>query len=136
MFTDIGVLDVQQIFGRAGRPQYETSGHGVIITTIDKIAKYIQMLVRQTPIESQFQSRILDNLNAEVARGTVSTIQEAVEWLKFTHFYVRLRKNPFAYGANWADVQNEGATKTYLEDFCIHAAFSLDKNKMINFDSM
>jgi replicative superfamily II helicase len=25
-FTDIGVLDVQQIFGRAGRPQYEDMG--------------------------------------------------------------------------------------------------------------
>lgn len=25
-FADIGVLDVQQIFGRAGRPQYETYG--------------------------------------------------------------------------------------------------------------
>ena len=26
VFTDIGVLDVQQIFGRAGRPQYEKKG--------------------------------------------------------------------------------------------------------------
>ncbi len=25
-FVDIGVLDVQQIFGRAGRPQFDTSG--------------------------------------------------------------------------------------------------------------
>lgn len=25
-FCDIGILDVQQIFGRAGRPQYETFG--------------------------------------------------------------------------------------------------------------
>ncbi|KAH7696485.1 Protein Y54E2A.4, partial [Aphelenchoides avenae] len=68
VFTDIGVLDVQQIFGRAGRPQYESSGHGVIITTLAKIPKYVGMLIRQTPIESQFQSRIHDNLNAEIAR--------------------------------------------------------------------
>ena len=26
VFTDLGILDVQQIFGRAGRPQFETSG--------------------------------------------------------------------------------------------------------------
>ena len=27
-FVDLGVLDVTQIFGRAGRPQYDTSGEG------------------------------------------------------------------------------------------------------------
>lgn len=27
-FKDLGVLDVQQIFGRAGRPQFDTSGEG------------------------------------------------------------------------------------------------------------
>lgn len=27
-FADLGVLDVQQIFGRAGRPQFEDEGHG------------------------------------------------------------------------------------------------------------
>lgn len=32
------------------------------------------MLVRQAPIESQFQARILDNLNAEVAKGILYLI--------------------------------------------------------------
>uniref|UniRef100_A0A914CEE6 Activating signal cointegrator 1 complex subunit 3 n=1 Tax=Acrobeloides nanus TaxID=290746 RepID=A0A914CEE6_9BILA len=136
VFTDIGVLDVQQIFGRAGRPQYETMGHGVIITTIDKITKYVSMLIRQTPIESQFKQRILDNLNAEVARGTVSTIPEAVEWLRYTYFYVRLKKNPFAYGVNWSDMTNDPDLSEYLTDFCYKAAEQLDKNKMIRFDRM
>jgi activating signal cointegrator complex subunit 3 len=31
-FVDVGILDVLQIFGRAGRPQFDTSGHGTIIT--------------------------------------------------------------------------------------------------------
>jgi activating signal cointegrator complex subunit 3 len=31
-FVELGMLDVQQIFGRAGRPQYDSSGEGVIIT--------------------------------------------------------------------------------------------------------
>ncbi|KIH50279.1 hypothetical protein ANCDUO_19642 [Ancylostoma duodenale] len=29
-FADLGVLDVQQIFGRAGRPQFENEGHGIL----------------------------------------------------------------------------------------------------------
>ena len=69
VFTDIGVLDVQQIFGRAGRPQFETSGEGVIITQKAKLIKYVTMLIRQAPIESQYMQRIHDNLNAEIAAG-------------------------------------------------------------------
>lgn len=41
----------------------------MIITWKDKMAKYIEMLTRQAPIESQFQSRLYDNLNAEIALG-------------------------------------------------------------------
>ena len=40
-FTDLGMLDVQQIFGRAGRPQFDTSGEGIILTTHDKLAHYL-----------------------------------------------------------------------------------------------
>ncbi|CAL1546559.1 unnamed protein product, partial [Lymnaea stagnalis] len=29
-FVDLGILDVMQIFGRAGRPQFDTFGHGTI----------------------------------------------------------------------------------------------------------
>jgi activating signal cointegrator complex subunit 3 len=36
-FKDVGQLDVQQIFGRAGRPDYDTSGKAYIITTTNKI---------------------------------------------------------------------------------------------------
>jgi activating signal cointegrator complex subunit 3 len=72
-FTDLGMLDVQQIFGRAGRPQFQDSGEGIIITTHDKLAHYLGMLLHQVPIESQFTSGLADHLNAEVVLGTVSS---------------------------------------------------------------
>lgn len=31
-WTELGALDVMQMFGRAGRPQYDTFGEGIIIT--------------------------------------------------------------------------------------------------------
>lgn len=60
------MLDVQQIFGRAGRPQYDTSGHGIIITSMANMANYMGLMTSQVPIESQFLTCVPDNLNAEV----------------------------------------------------------------------
>ena len=63
------MLDVQQIFGRAGRPQFEDSGLGIIITQHAQLAHYLGMLTHQLPIESQFVRNLEDNLNAEVVLG-------------------------------------------------------------------
>ena len=68
-FVDIGILDVLQIFGRAGRPQFDSSGHGIIITPQDKLHKYLMLLTQQHPIESQFIKSLEDNLNAEICLG-------------------------------------------------------------------
>ncbi len=62
-FVDLSMLDVLQIFGRAGRPQYDKSGEAFIITTHDKVALYLSLLTRQSPIESQFILSLADNLN-------------------------------------------------------------------------
>ncbi|VDK53455.1 unnamed protein product, partial [Anisakis simplex] len=135
-FTDIGVLDVQQIFGRAGRPQYESSGHGVIITWQKKIDKYLNMLIRQTPIESQFMAHIHDNLNAEIALGTVSNINEAVEWLSYSYYSIRSKLNPLAYGIPYNQLENDPELKDYLTKIMNEAAEKLDMNQMIRFDSV
>lgn len=55
-----------QIFGRAGRPQFDTSGTGIIITTHDKLTHYLKSMTNQFPIESNFINLLADNLNAEV----------------------------------------------------------------------
>ena len=37
---------------------------------------------------------LADNLNAEICLGTVTNVEEAVQWLSYTYLYVRMRKNP------------------------------------------
>jgi antiviral helicase SLH1 len=46
-FVDLSVLDVLQVFGRAGRPGLETSGEGYICTTEDKLAHYLEVVTSQ-----------------------------------------------------------------------------------------
>lgn len=53
-FVDLSVLDVLQIFGRAGRPGLESSGEGYILTTEDKLTHYLDAVTSQHPIESKF----------------------------------------------------------------------------------
>ena len=46
-FTDLSVLDVLQVFGRAGRPGLESSGVGYICTSIDKLDHYLDAVTSQ-----------------------------------------------------------------------------------------
>jgi len=43
-FREIGIFDVQQIFGRAGRPQFDSEGEGIIITSIKEVDNYVKMM--------------------------------------------------------------------------------------------
>ncbi|KAI3653219.1 hypothetical protein MP228_002644 [Amoeboaphelidium protococcarum] len=98
-FVDLSILDVLQIFGRAGRPQFEPNGIAYLITTHDKLVHYIQHLSMTYPIESEFTKRLIDNLNAEIcATGTLSTVDEAAQWLGYTYWFVRVKRLPELYG--------------------------------------
>ena len=103
-FAELGMLDVMQIFGRAGRPQFDKKGKAAIVTEHETLPLYLNLLTHQLPIESKFLTTLTDNLNAEVVLGTVSTVPEAVTWLSYTYLHVRAQKNPLKYGVNHLDL--------------------------------
>lgn len=133
-FVDLGILDVLQIFGRAGRPQFDTSGTGIIITSHDKLSHYLSLLTNQFPIESNFIKFLADNLNAEVTLGTISNLDEAVEWLSYTYLFVRMRINPQVYGLNYQDVINDPSLEEKRRDLIKIAAKALDKARMLSYN--
>jgi activating signal cointegrator complex subunit 3 len=135
-FIDLGMLDVMQIFGRAGRPQYDTSGEGIIITSHDKLTHYLRLMTHQLPIESQFIKRLADHLNAEIVLGTVTNIQEAVTWLSYTYLFIRMAKNPWYYGIGYNQKQMDPRLVSVRRDFIIVAAKLLDKCQMIRYDAV
>ncbi|XP_072381205.1 activating signal cointegrator 1 complex subunit 3-like isoform X2 [Diabrotica undecimpunctata] len=134
-FVDMDMLDVQQIFGRAGRPQYDTSGHGIIITSMANMSKYMGLMLSQVPIESQFLTCVPDNLNAEIVLGTVSNIKEAMEWLANTFLYVRIKKNPLVYGLTYNEIWDVNQFNQFLQTQLDTAAKTLEKSQMIRFDT-
>uniref|UniRef100_A0A8C0J7N6 Activating signal cointegrator 1 complex subunit 3 n=1 Tax=Chelonoidis abingdonii TaxID=106734 RepID=A0A8C0J7N6_CHEAB len=64
-WTELGALDILQMLGRAGRPQYDTKGEGILITSHGELQYYLSLLNQQLPIESQMVSKLPDMLNAE-----------------------------------------------------------------------
>jgi pre-mRNA-splicing helicase BRR2 len=95
------------MMGRAGRPQYDTLGEGIIITSHSELQYYLSLNNQQLPIESQMISSLPDQLNAEIVLGTVSNLKEAVNWLSYTYLYIRMRRNPDLYGVCKEDFPND-----------------------------
>lgn len=89
--------DLLQMLGRAGRPRYDTHGEGIIITNQSDVQYYLAVLNQQLPIESQFISMFVDNLNAEIVSGNVKCREDAINWLGFTYLYVRMLVSPHLY---------------------------------------
>ncbi|KAL7728232.1 hypothetical protein ACLKA6_005645 [Drosophila palustris] len=133
-FVDLGILDVLQIFGRAGRPQFDKSGVGTIITSYDKLNHYLSLLTNQFPIESNFVQCLADNLNAEIGLGTIANVEEAIEWLSYTYLFVRMRINPHVYGIEYAELQKDPTLEARRRQLIMSASMSLDKAKMMRFN--
>ncbi|VAI52920.1 unnamed protein product [Triticum turgidum subsp. durum] len=98
-WTELSPLDVMQMLGRAGRPQYDTHGEGIILTGHSELQYYLSLMNQQLPIESQFISKLADQLNAEIVLGTIQNAREACSWLGYTYLYIRMLRNPTLYGA-------------------------------------
>ena len=69
-WVELSYLDIMQMFGRAGRPQYDSRGEGIMITTHNELQYYLSLMNEQLPVESQMIARLPDSLNAEIVMGT------------------------------------------------------------------
>lgn len=47
---DLSILDVQQMFGRAGRPQYDTTGEATLMSDHSKVNHYMGALTNSSAI--------------------------------------------------------------------------------------
>lgn len=94
----------------------------------------MSLLTNQFPIESNFIQCLADNLNAEIALGTISNVDEAIEWLSYTYLFVRMRINPQVYGLNYQDVVEDPSLENKRRKLIYTAAMALDKAKMIRFN--
>lgn len=101
-YTDEGLqeysdLEMMQMLGRAGRPQFDDTAVAVIMTRQTKARRYEIMVTGQDLLESKLHSNLIDHMNAEIGLGTIRDLVSARKWLKGTFLYVRLQQNPNHY---------------------------------------
>ncbi|KFQ20546.1 U5 small nuclear ribonucleoprotein 200 kDa helicase, partial [Merops nubicus] len=132
-WTELGALDILQMLGRAGRPQYDTKGEGILITSHGELQYYLSLLNQQLPIESQMVSKLPDMLNAEAVLGNVQNAK-AMNWLGYTYLYIRMLRSPTLYGISHEDLKGDPLLEQRRLDLVHTAALMLDKNNLVKYD--
>lgn len=97
-YKDMDLTDVLQMLGRAGRPQYDTHGIARIFVKDNKKSFYKHFLHSGFPVESSLHTVLTDHLGAEIAGGTIISMNDAFDFITGTYFFKRIQQNPSYYG--------------------------------------
>ncbi|MDS0476410.1 DEAD/DEAH box helicase [Natrinema sp. 1APR25-10V2] len=95
--VDMSPLDVLQMLGRAGRPGYDDVGYGWVVCDSAEADKYRRLLRDGKEIESRLAESLETHLNAEIAMGTITDLDDVMDWLETTFYYVRGQSKPDDY---------------------------------------
>lgn len=135
-WVQLSPQDILQMLGRAGRPRYDKNGEGIIITSQDEVQYYLAILNQQLPIESQLIHKLVDNISAEVVSGSITTIEEGIEWLSYTYFFVRMLRSPALYGVEATyDFKIDPTLYNRRADLIYTAFCILHENKLIVYNA-
>lgn len=110
-------LEMMQMLGRAGRPQFDSSAVAVIMTRHTKVRRYEMMVSGQEVIESKLHLNLVDHMNAEIGLGTIRDLPSARKWLKGTFLFIRLQQNPGYYKLESA--RNSQSIEEQIDDICV-----------------
>ncbi|KIV90119.1 hypothetical protein PV10_07460 [Exophiala mesophila] len=132
-WVELSPQDVLQMLGRAGRPQFDSYGEGIIITAQSEIQYYLSLMNQQLPIESQLMSKLADNLNAEIVLGNIRTRDEGVEWLGYTYLFVRMIRSPGLYSVG-TDYDDDETLEQKRVDLIHSAAVVLERAGLLKYD--
>ncbi|KAG5354056.1 hypothetical protein C0989_009754 [Termitomyces sp. Mn162] len=98
-------LDIMQMLGRAGRPQFDKDGIALIICETELEQKYRTLVQGKTILESTLHTNLAEHLNSEIGLGTITSISTAKTWLRGSFLFQRLQKNPNHYSLGKDDNQ-------------------------------
>ncbi|KAI1473119.1 P-loop containing nucleoside triphosphate hydrolase protein [Daldinia caldariorum] len=109
-------LEVMQMLGRAGRPQFDDSAVAIILTRMANVDRYKSMISGDETLESTLHRNLVEHLNSEISLGTIQDVQTAKKWIGGTFLSVRVRQSPLLYQLE--DVRNAEDADKKMEEWC------------------
>ncbi|KAI3845328.1 hypothetical protein MKW98_009394 [Papaver atlanticum] len=119
---------ILQMCGRAGRPPFDDTGTVIIMTRKDTVHLYENLLTGCETVESQLLSCVTEHLAAEIVQLTVNDVPRAIEWIKCSYLYVRMKKNPSNYALERVP---GGGLEMHMQEICVQKVNELSGHGMI-----
>ncbi|TGZ60826.1 hypothetical protein CRM22_008320 [Opisthorchis felineus] len=123
---------ISQMVGRAGRPQFDSNGIAVVMTSSDMKTHYEALLHQNDDIESCLRTKLSEYMNTEIALGVITNLSESINWLKSTFLYVRIKKEPRLYGVPFEERPN--CADFYVQDLCMTEIKNLQSLGLVEFN--
>ncbi|KAJ7685543.1 P-loop containing nucleoside triphosphate hydrolase protein [Mycena polygramma] len=121
-------LDVMQMLGRAGRPQFDKDGIAIIMCETDLETKYRELVQGKTIVESSLHKNLSEHINSEIGLGTITNVRSAKEWLRSSFLYQRIQKNPAHYALGKGENQS---WEERVDDMVMQSVEKLRETKLI-----
>ncbi|KAI8635519.1 P-loop containing nucleoside triphosphate hydrolase protein [Xylariaceae sp. FL1651] len=109
-------LEITQMLGRAGRPQFDSSAVAIIMTRSANVQRYEKLISGEELLESTLHRNLLEHINSEIGLGTIQDIHTAKKWIGGTFLSVRVRQSPSLYKLD--NVQNAAGADERMEEWC------------------
>ncbi|KAF9227710.1 P-loop containing nucleoside triphosphate hydrolase protein [Gyrodon lividus] len=126
-------LDVMQMMGRAGRPQFDDEGVAIILCETDLEHKYRALAQGTTTLESSLHQHLAEHLNSEISLGTISNVETAKDWLRCSFLFRRIQKNPRHYDIGKDDNQT---WQEKIDEIVMQSILSLRETQLIAYTEM
>lgn len=97
-YIEYGPLDVIQMIGRAGRPQFDTRAIAVILTTPKMQDKYEKLLVKNAEnVESNLLHCFKESVLIEIAGNRIKSRFDAIKWTNMSFLSIRSKDDASNY---------------------------------------
>lgn len=141
-YTDNGLqeysdLEVMQMLGRAGRPQFDRSATAIIMTKQCNAERYDKMMSGQEVLESKLHLNLIEHLNSEIGLGTIHNLETAKKWITGTFLYVRIQRSPNHYHTETAsaDTNYHMNPDDWVSNWCARDIEMLQSYNLVTGDS-
>ncbi|KAF9482801.1 P-loop containing nucleoside triphosphate hydrolase protein [Pholiota conissans] len=124
-------LDIIQMLGRAGRPQFDKEGISVILCETDVENKYRALAQGNTILESSLHINLVEHLNSEIGLKTISDVETAKTWLRSSFLYQRMQRNTKFYSLNPA-MDNDKSYEENVNDIILGSIEQLKKSQLVD----